>query len=197
MNMKQTQASPLGAMVRRCCRAFLVAGGLAALCVFPVQAAVTTGDQFTSLFTETSGSDPGLTGSATFTVGTPASPGFFNLSNFSVTVGTDLCFSCGLLTENLSGVLFDAATFDLKGNITGTFQGSGGNLHTFDLALTDPAATWTFTDVRVFDGRTDISSGTYTSAVSAIPEPSSWVMLSLGLLALTYRATTARRQLRA
>ena len=96
-----------------------------------------------------------------------------------------------------SGVLFDPATFDLKGNITGTFQGSGGDLHTFDLSLTDPAATWTFTNVRVFDGRTDISSGTYTSAVSAIPEPSSWVMLSLGLLALTYRATTARRQLRA
>ena len=72
-----------------------MAGGLAALCVFPVQAAVTTGDQFTSLFIETNGSDPGLTGTATFTVGTLASPGFFNLSNFSVTVGTDLCLSAG------------------------------------------------------------------------------------------------------
>jgi len=197
MNMKQTQASPLGAMVRRCCRAFLVAGGLAALCVFPVQAAVTTGDQFTSLFTETSGSDPGSTGTATLTVGTPASPGFFNISNFSVIVDPDLCFSCGLLSENLSGVSFDTTTFDLKGHITGTFLGSGGNLHRFDLALTDPAGTWTFTNIREFDGRTDISSGTYTPAISAIPEPSSWVMLSLGLLALTYRATTARRQLRA
>lgn len=192
MNMKQIQALLCG-ITRRFCHALTLAGGLTILCVLPAQAAVTTGDQFTSLYTETNGSDPGLTGTATITIGSPASPGFFNISGFSVTVGTDICFSCGLLTENLSGVLFDATTLDLKGNITGTFLGSGGNLHTFDLALTDPAATWTFTNVRMFDGRTDISSGTYSPAVSAVPEPSSWVMLSLGLLALAYRKAQQNR----
>jgi hypothetical protein len=100
------------------------------------------------------------------------------------------------LTENLSGLLFDATTFDMKGSVTGTFQGNegnGGNLHTFDLALTEFPGSWTFTDVRVSDGRTDISSGTYTPAVSAIPEPSSWIMLSLGVLALAYGKRTRKR----
>lgn len=202
MNKKQIvaespiQAESRGAIARKLFQ-MLLAGGLAALCVLPAQAAVAIGDQFTSTFTETSGSDPGSTGTATLTVGTPASPGFFNISSFSVIVNPDLCFSCGLLTEDLSGVLYDAATSDLKGHITGTFNGSGGNLHRFDLALTDPAGTWTFTNVRVFDGRTEISSGTYSPAVSAVPEPSAWAMLILGLLTLiygaTYRATTERR----
>jgi hypothetical protein len=189
--MKQTQASP-GLIIRRLCQT-LMAGGLAVLCVLPVQAAVATGDQFTSTFTEISGSDPGSTGTATLTVGTPTSSGFFNVSNLSVTADSNFCLSCGLLNEDLSGVLFNAATFGLKGNITGTFQESGSNLHTFNLALTEPAGTWTLTDTRVSDGVTDISSGTYTPAISVIPEPSVWAMLCLGLLALIYWTTTERR----
>jgi hypothetical protein len=191
MNKKQTRAY-LGLIIRRLCQ-MLMASGLAVLCVLPVQAAVATGDKFMSTFTETSGSNPGSSGTATLTVGTPASPGFFNVSNFSVTADSNLCLSCGLLNEDLSGVLFNAATFGVKGNITGTFQESGGKLHTFNLALAEPAGMWTLTDTRAFDGRTEISSGTYTPAVSAIPEPSVWVMLSLGLLALIYWTATERR----
>lgn len=195
MNIQRIHTKLLGKIVKRLYETFAIAGGLAALCALPAHAAITTGDQFRSTFTEISGSEPGLTGTAIFTVGTPANPGFFNVSNFSVTVGNDLCLSCGLLTENLSGLLFDAATFDMKGSVTGTFQGNegnGGNLHTFDLALTEFPGSWTFTDVRVSDGRTDISSGTYTPAVSAIPEPSSWIMLSLGVLALAYGKRTRK-----
>ena len=193
MNIQRTQAKLPGKIVKRLYETFVIAVGLAALGVLPAHAAITTGDQFTSTFTETNGSNPDSTGTATLTVGTPASPGFFNVSNFSVTADSNLCLSCGLLSEDLSGVLFNAATFGLKGNITGTFQESGGNLHTFSLALTEPAGTWTLTDTRAFDGRTEISSGTYTPAVSAIPEPSVWVMLSLGLLALIYWTATERR----
>src|SRR5262245_59147752 len=83
----------------------------------PVAWAVLTGDQFTSAWTETSPT-AGLSGTADITLGAPDGPVSFNLASFAVTIGTDICFSCGLLTEDLSGAKFDTTTLLLSGNIT-------------------------------------------------------------------------------
>ena len=129
----------------------------------------------------------GLTATADITLGSPASAGFFNITAFTAISGA-VNLTSGLLTENLSAVLFDATTLDLKGDITGTFTGGGGGLHKFDLALTDPAATYTFTNDHVDGGFTEISSGTYKTVVSsAVPEPSTLLLVGSGFAALAAR----------
>jgi len=141
--------------------------------------------QFTSVWTETS-PNAGLTGTADITPGAPDGAGFSLVSNFSVTVGADICFTCAVgFTDDLSSVLFDTTTFLLKGHITGSFTGSGGFLHTFDLALTDPPAgsgAWTFTNVRVDNQDTKISTGTYTPA-TPVPEPGTLTLVATGMVA--------------
>lgn len=187
----------------------LAAVVLLALTVTTVHAVVMTGDHFTIIFTDTSPNiiefldsnpsttmlvpDPnvGSTATADITLGTPASAGFFNIATFTAISGA-VNLTSGLLTENLSAVSFDATTLDLKGDVTGTFTGGGGGLHHFDLALTDPAATWTFTNDHVDGGFTEISSGTYRTVVSSVPEPSTWLLLGSGLAGLMlWRQRTA------
>ena len=62
MNIQRTHAKLLGKIVKRLYETFVIAVGLAALGVLPAHAAITTGDQFTSTFTETNGSNPDSTG---------------------------------------------------------------------------------------------------------------------------------------
>ena len=173
----------------------LVGGVLVLMGALEAQATIMAGDQFTAIFTEISPT-AGVVATADFTLGAAAAtPGFFTISSFSAIGSGGTCITCGLLSEDLTKVFFDSSNLDLSGDITGTFLGSGGNLHTFDMALTDPAATWTFTNVRVFDGRTDISSGTYATVVRTVDEPPTVLLFALaaaGLVGLRARAQPRR-----
>jgi len=150
--------------------------------------ATTTGDQFIVIFTEISPT-PGLLATADITLGPPAAPpGFFSLSGFSAISGAGVCFTCGLLTENLSAVSFNSGTFGLTGDVTGSFLGGAGGLHTFDLALTDlPGGTWLFTNnhLDAIPPFTDFDSGTYSTEVAPTPEPATLVLCGSTLAGLT------------
>jgi hypothetical protein len=160
----------------------------------PARAAVITGDQFTFNWTETS-PNAGVSGTAAITIGAPAAPGFFGISSFLVFENGGFCGTCTPLTEDLSAVLFDALTLGLLGDVTGTFLGGGGALHTFDLALTDlPGGGFTFTNIRVSDGNTQVSVGIY-DVVQGVDEPPTLLMLGLALAVLAL--LTGRRAMRA
>jgi len=155
------------------------------------------GDQFSVIFTETSPT-PGLLATATITLGAPTTPaGFFTVSNFSVISGAGFCLTCGLLTENLPAVSFNSGTLGLTGDVTGSFHGAAGGLHTFDLTLADPpAATWLFANdhVEAMPPFTDFTSGTYTTELAPVPEPATFLLwgttvASLGLAARWRRRT--------
>lgn len=161
--------SILGATIALATVALLVAA--------PTHAADTPGETFDYDWAEISGSHPGETGTADFTLG-PASttmPGWFTISAFAVS-------SFGghsPKTENLTDVLFDPATDGVVGSITGTFIGQGGGTHTFDLVTTNlPDGTWTFTNVSHHGTVTD--SGTYTTAAAtktSVDEPGTLLLL--------------------
>ncbi len=143
------------------------------------KAAVVTGDTFGVVMTEVTGADPSATFTFDLTVGAPAGGGLFDVSAFQVVATSVTCNGCNFLTSDLSALRFDSANLDLSGDITGTFLGSGGGLHDFDLNYTDPAAGWTFTDTRVVTGEIRITTGTYTT--SAVPEPATWALMITGL----------------
>jgi hypothetical protein len=148
--------------------------------------AVTMGDHFTVIFTETLPT-PGAVATADITLGPPAGP-LFSISGFTAISGTGVCLTCGLTSEVLTAVFFDGATSGLTGNLTGTFLGGSGGRHSFDLALTNlPGATWFFTDNHLDASPpfTDTARGTYRTVVaSGVPEPSTLLLLSSALAAL-------------
>jgi hypothetical protein len=160
------------------------------LFVGPAYAAVTPGETFLYDWTETTGANPGLTGTVDFTLG-PASTmsGFFTIASFQVSGPGGFCGVCTPLTTNLSGELFDAATLGVVGDVTGTFKASGGGLHTFDLIVTNlPDGAWTYENTGPAGSAcsaTCTSTGTYTTAVAAVDEPATLLLLipaGVGLL---------------
>jgi len=160
--------------------------GLLTLVATQAPAAVVAGEQFTIIFSETSPQILLNGATATITLGPLASPGFFSVSNLSVISGTT-CLTCGLETEVLTGVLFDAATLDLSGHVTGTFLGAGGGQHSFDLSLSDaPTPAWVFTNnhLDAVPPFSDVSSGTYRTiaAAAAVPEASTLLLFGAGLV---------------
>jgi hypothetical protein len=145
-------------------------------------AAVMPGDQFTFNWIATAGPNAGATGSANVTVGAAQANPLFGIASFDVTAA-GFCGVCLPQTEDLSAARFDSATFGLLGDITGSFFGQGGGLHTFDLGLTDivnGTGVFTFTDTRVGDGSI-VNSGTYTPLVASVDEPSAIILFALGL----------------
>ncbi len=149
-------------------------------------AGVTPGQAFVYDWTETSGSDVGLTGTADFILGAASTtnPGYFDITSFSVTQKGGFCSLCTPLTEDLSGVLFDSMTDGVVGEITGSYNNTSGKTHTFQLTTTDlPAGTWTFDDHGP-GGGTETSMGTYTTT-AAVDEPGTLLLLvaaGVGLL---------------
>src|SRR5438874_13493743 len=156
----------------------VIAAGLVIGLIGPAQA-VEIGDHFTVTFTETLPT-PGSTATADITLG-PGAGSLFSISSFTAGSG-GLCLTCGLTEQTLAGLSFDSGTAGLVGHITGTFLGSGGSSHSFDLAMTQtPSALWFFTDFTA----AELVQGTYTTAAAAsVPEPSTVLLLGSALAAL-------------
>jgi hypothetical protein len=158
-------------------RAIVMAAGLVIALTAQAQA-VAIGDHFTITFTETLPT-PGLVGTADITLG-PGVGSLFSISAFTASSG-DLCLTCGLTSQVLTGASFDSSTSGLVGHITGTFLGEGGSSHSFSLALTYlPSELWFFTDFTAGQ----IVQGTYTTAAASVPEPSTALLLGSALAAL-------------
>ena len=160
----------------------VIAAGLVIGLIGQAQA-VEIGDHFTVTFTETLPT-PGSTATADITLG-PGAGSLFSISSFTAGSG-GLCLTCGLTEQTLAGLSFDSATSGLVGHITGTFLGSGGSAHSFDLAMTpSPNGLWFFTDVNLVDSTAALLQGTYTSAAGApVPEPSTVLLLGSALVGL-------------
>ena len=159
-------------------RVIVIAAGLVIALTGQAQA-VSIGDQFTVTFTESSPT-PGLVATADIRLGSGAGS-LFSIAEFTASTG-GLCLPCGLTSQALAGLSFDSATAGLVGHITGTFLGSGGSSHSFDLAMTQtPSALWFFTDFTA----AELVQGTYTTAAAAsVPEPSTVLLLGSALAAL-------------
>jgi hypothetical protein len=149
-------------------------------------ASVTPGEQFVYDWTETAGSQVGLTGTVDFTLGAATTPGFLSISSFAISQNGGFCGVCSPLSENLSSVLFDASTLGLAGDITGSFLNNKGRRHTYDLVTMDlPSGGWTFADTGP-GGVRQTSMGTYATRVSTtgVPEPGTLGLFGLGLLGI-------------
>jgi len=147
-------------------------------------------------------------------------PGFFTVTGFDLSIqtltGGDCLIPCRLPNPTLTGLEFDSATLGLNGVVTGSFPGKNGGTHYWEpypltpvpplfvdknggLFFTDivPGSTstgqWNVTDLHVGSGGgTDIrtASGTY-NPLTAVAEPSSVILLGLGLAVMARRATRA------
>lgn len=152
----------------------------------------TPGETFVFDWTETSGANVGLTGMVDLTLGVASTEsGFFNVSSFDVTSTGGFCGICTPKTENLSGILFDATTNGLMGDITGSYLNNKGKTHTFTLVTTDlPSGGWTFADTGP-GGSTTTSMGTYTTktVTTSVDEPETLLLLipAIGGLAVSLR----------
>ena len=156
------------------------------------------GDQFDLDATQTS---PNVrTGSGTVTIGAHTIGDFYAVIGLEVIKdATGECLTCQLLTEDLSNLLFDAASFGLTGTVTGTFLGDGGGLHDFTLFLTDaPARTWDFFNHKQFDNTTKESFGTYVltriEPPVEVPLPAAFPLFATGLGALGLRGWRRKRK---
>ena len=140
----------------------------------------TPGQTFVFDWTETMGGAVGLTGMVDLTLGAASTEtGFFDISSFDVTSKGGFCGVCTPQTENVSGILFDATTNGVVGDITGSYVNGKGKTHTFTLTTTDqPAGTWMFMDAGP-GGTTTMSMGTYTTsaAVTSADEPATIFLL--------------------
>lgn len=151
----------------------------------------TPGETFVFDWAETMGSNVGLTGMVDLTLGAASTEsGFFQVSSFDVTSAGGFCGICTPKTENLGGMLFDATTNGLVGDITGSYLNSKGKTHTFTLVTTDlPSGGWTFADTG--PGGTATSMGTYTTKTVTTPvdEPETLLLLipAIGGLAVSLR----------
>ncbi len=147
--------------------------------------AATAGETFVFDWTETSGADVGLTGMVDLTLGAASSKaGFFDVSMFDVTAAGGFCGVCTPKTVDLTGLLFDATTNGLVGDVTGSYLNTKGNTHTFNLSITDlPAGTWTYADAGPAGTSTDM--GTYTTTQkTSVPEPTTLGLLGLGMFTM-------------
>lgn len=176
-------------------RAFATACGVLLALAMPAHAAVMPGDHFTFNWLATVGPNAGASGTASVIIGAAQVSPFFGVASFDATAA-GFCGVCSPLTEDLSAVQFDSSTFGLVGDITGTFLGQGGGLHSFDLTLTDvvgSTGTFTFANTIVGDG-TIVDSGTYTPLVAVADGPSAIVLLALGSAGIA--ASRRRKQSR-
>jgi hypothetical protein len=151
----------------------------------------TPGETFVFDWTETVGSNVGLTGMVNLTLGPAGTGGLFDVSSFDVTSKGGFCGICTPKSEILTGVSFDSTTNGLVGDITGSYVNGKGRTHTFDLTLVDlPMATWTFADTGP-GGLTTTSMGTYTTktGVTSVDEPETLLLLipAIGGLAVSLR----------
>ena len=161
-------------------RVIVIAVGLVIALTGQAQA-VAIEDHFTVTFTETVPT-PGLVATADITLGSSVGGSLFSIANISAISG-DVCFTCGLTSQNLTGALFNGSTSSLTGQITGTFLGTGGSTHAFVLALVDVGA-WAFTDIQRAEGLVETAQGTYSTAAASVPEPSTMLLLGSALTAL-------------
>ena len=163
-------------------RMIVVAAGLVIGLTGQAQA-VSIGDQFTVTFTETVPT-AGLVATADITLGASVGGSLFSIANISAISG-DVCLTCGLTSQNLTGALFNGSTSSLTGQITGTFLGTGGATHAFVLALVDVGGlNWAFTDIQRPEGLVETAQGTYSTAAASVPEPSTVLLLGSALTAL-------------
>lgn len=117
---------------------------------------VSPGEIFTFQLTEVGGATPGATILLNVTVGSPVGGGLDAIQDFSVVAVNGACNPCSTLTTNSSNLLFDPTNLDLSGDVTGTFIGTHGGLHSFDLSF-GAGGAWTLTDTK--PSGTTISQG--------------------------------------
>tara|TARA_B110000908_G_scaffold125566_1_gene147218 strand:- start:363 stop:1010 length:648 start_codon:yes stop_codon:yes gene_type:complete len=111
--------------------------------------------------------------------------GFFSISvTFDDGAGTDVGLPAA--DTQLAIRFYDTAT---EGNLSSAnFNTATNNLWTFN-ALGDPAPTDRILDITQTTGTTvwEDSGNAFKTSITAVPEPSSFALLGLGALAMTFR----------